>query len=62
VADTHRPEGQSYDEPLQPPNWGHGAAPNNHLTENAVPRLFATDPIIQRVLPLLRVEQFFDGR
>jgi hypothetical protein len=33
----------------------------NHLTADAVPRLFATDPIIQRVLPLLRVEHFFDG-
>jgi hypothetical protein len=34
----------------------------NHLTADAVPLLFAADPIIQRVLPLLRVEQFFDGR
>jgi hypothetical protein len=34
----------------------------NHLTADAVPRLFAADPIIQRVLPLLRVEQFCDGR
>jgi hypothetical protein len=34
----------------------------NHLTEYAVHRLFAADPIIQRVLPLLRAEQFFDGR
>jgi hypothetical protein len=33
----------------------------NHLTEDAVPRLFAADPIIQRVLPLLRLEHFFDG-
>jgi hypothetical protein len=33
----------------------------NHLTADAVPRLFAADPIIQRVLPLLRVEHFFDG-
>jgi hypothetical protein len=33
----------------------------NHLTEDAMPRLFAADPIIQRVLPLLRVEHFFDG-
>jgi hypothetical protein len=33
----------------------------NHLTEDAVPRLFAADPIIQRVLPLLRMEHFFDG-
>ena len=33
----------------------------NHLTEDAVPRLFAADPIIQQVLPLLRVEHFFDG-
>jgi hypothetical protein len=33
----------------------------NHLTADAVPRLFAVDPIIQRVLPLLRVEHFFDG-
>jgi hypothetical protein len=33
----------------------------NHLTEDAVPRLFAADPIIQRVLPLLRVEHFFDS-
>jgi len=33
----------------------------NHLIENAMPRLFAADPIIQRVLPLLRVEHFFDG-
>jgi hypothetical protein len=34
----------------------------NHLTDDAVPRLFAADPIIRRVLPLLRAEQFFDGR
>jgi hypothetical protein len=34
----------------------------NHLTADAVPRLFAADPILQRVLPLLRVEHFFDGR
>jgi hypothetical protein len=33
----------------------------NHLTADAVPRLFAADPTIQRVLPLLRVEHFFDG-
>jgi hypothetical protein len=32
----------------------------NHLTEYAVHRLFAADPIIQRVLPLLQAEQFFD--
>jgi hypothetical protein len=34
----------------------------NHLTDDAVHRLFDADPIIQRVLPLLRAEQFFDGR
>jgi hypothetical protein len=34
----------------------------NHLTEYAVHRRFDADPIIQRVLPLLRAEQFFDGR
>jgi hypothetical protein len=34
----------------------------NHLTDNAVPRLFAADPIIQPVLPLLRAEHFFDER
>jgi hypothetical protein len=34
----------------------------NHLTEYAVHRLFSADPIIQRVLPLLRAEHFFDGR
>jgi len=34
----------------------------NHLTADAVPRLFAADPILQRVRPLLRVERFFDGR
>ena len=34
----------------------------NHLTDNAVPRLFAADPIIQPVLPLLRAEHFFDDR
>jgi Putative glucoamylase len=33
----------------------------NHLTDYAVHRLFDADPIIQQVLPLLRVEQFFDG-
>jgi hypothetical protein len=34
----------------------------NHLTDAAVHRLFDADPIIQRVLPLLRAEHFFDGR
>jgi hypothetical protein len=34
----------------------------NHLTDDAVHRLFDADPIIRRVLPLLRAEQFFDGR
>jgi hypothetical protein len=34
----------------------------NHLTDDAVHRLFDADPIIQGVLPLLRAEQFFDGR
>jgi hypothetical protein len=33
----------------------------NHLTDYAVQRLFDADPIIQRVLPLLRTEDFFDG-
>jgi hypothetical protein len=33
----------------------------NYLTDNAVPHFFATDPLIQRVLPLLRLEDFFDG-
>jgi hypothetical protein len=32
----------------------------NHLTEYAVHQLFAADPIIQRVLPLLQAEHFFD--
>jgi hypothetical protein len=32
----------------------------NHLTDYAVHRLFAADPIVQRVLPLLQAEQFFD--
>jgi hypothetical protein len=32
----------------------------NHLTDSAVPRLVEADPIIQRVLPLLRLEHFFD--
>jgi hypothetical protein len=31
----------------------------NHLTDYAVQRLFDADPIIQRVLPLLRTEHFF---
>lgn len=26
MADPHRPEGRSCDEPSQPPSWGHGAA------------------------------------
>jgi hypothetical protein len=30
------------------------------LTDSAVPRLVEADPIIQRVLPLLRLEHFFD--
>ena len=33
----------------------------NHLTDYAAHRLFVADPIIQRVLPLLRAEHFFDG-
>jgi Putative glucoamylase len=33
----------------------------NHLTDYAVQRLFDADLIIQRVLPLLRTEDFFDG-
>jgi hypothetical protein len=33
----------------------------NHLTDYRVHRLFEADPIIQRVLPLLRLEDFFDG-
>jgi hypothetical protein len=32
----------------------------NHLTAHAVQRIFAADPIIQQVLPLLRVERFLD--
>jgi hypothetical protein len=34
----------------------------NHLTDDAVHRRFEADPIIQRVLPLLRAEHFFDDR
>jgi hypothetical protein len=33
----------------------------NHLTDYAIHQLFAADPILQRVLPLLALEQFFDG-
>jgi hypothetical protein len=33
----------------------------NHLTDYAAHRLFAVDPIIRRVLPLLQAEHFFDG-
>ena len=32
----------------------------NHLTGHAVQRRFASDPIAQRVLPLLGAEDFFD--
>ena len=32
----------------------------NHLGDHAVQRRFASDPIMQRVLPLLAAEQFFD--
>jgi hypothetical protein len=33
----------------------------NHLTGGSVQRLFASDPIIARVLPLLGAESWFDG-
>ena len=33
----------------------------NHLSNRAVNQLFDADPIIQRIVPLLRVEHFFDG-
>ncbi len=32
----------------------------NHLRDGAIQRYFAADPIIQRVLPLLDAERFFD--
>ena len=32
----------------------------NHLADHAVQRRFASDPIMQRVLPLLQAEHFFD--
>jgi hypothetical protein len=33
----------------------------NHLRQGVIQRYFAADPIIQRVLPLLGAERFFDG-
>ena len=32
----------------------------NHLRDGAIQRYFAADPIIQRVLPMLGAERFFD--
>jgi hypothetical protein len=32
----------------------------NHLTDHAIQRLFAADPIIAKALPLLKIENFFD--
>jgi hypothetical protein len=34
----------------------------NHLTGGAVRKRFAGDPIIQKVLPMIAAEKFFDGR
>ncbi len=34
----------------------------NHLTDHAVQKHFAADPIIQRVLPLLKIEQFLPAQ
>lgn len=33
----------------------------NHLADHAVQRHFASDPIVRRILPLLRIEHFVDS-
>jgi hypothetical protein len=33
----------------------------NHLQDHAIQRTFASDPMVERVLPMMAVERFFGG-